>query len=413
MDYLKNGDKEVFSLVKEEEKRLSEKITLIASENYVSKAVLEASGSVFTNKYSEGYIGTRYYEGQQVIDKLEALAIERAKKLFGAEHVNVQPYSGSPANAAVYLAFLKPGDTILGMALSHGGHLTHGSKASISGKYFNSIFYEIDKDSGKINYEEIRELALKNKPKIIIAGYSAYPGILDFKKFREIADASGSILLTDMSHFAGLVAGGVYPSPVEYSDVVTTTTHKTLRGPRSAIILCKEKYAKKIDKAVFPGVQGGPHDHITAAKAVAFGEALKPDFSEYSRQIVKNAKVLASCLIDKGYNLITNGTETHLILIDLRNKNVKGKSAAKALDKAGIVTNYNSVPYDDCKPNDPSGLRLGTAAVTSRGFTEKEMTKLGEYLDYIISDCENEVKQKEILGKINKLCIDFPIPDSY
>ncbi|MCK5267842.1 MAG: serine hydroxymethyltransferase, partial [Spirochaetes bacterium] len=352
MENLKNYDPEICSLIEKEEKRQFDKIRMIASENYVSKAVLEASGSVLTNKYSEGYAGKRYYEGQQNIDEIETIAIERAKELFGADHANVQPYSGSPANMAVYLAFIKPGDTIMGLALPHGGHLTHGSKVSISGKYFNVVSYELDKETGLLNYDTIMELAREHKPKIIIAGHSAYPRQLDFKKFREIADEVGAILFVDMAHFAGLVAGGVHPSPIPYADVVSTTTHKSLRGPRGGMLLCREEHAKAIDKAVFPGIQGGPHNHTTAAIAVALKEALEPSFKDYAAQIVKNAKALADALTEKGYNLITGGTDNHLLLIDLTNKNVTGKIAAKALDTAGIVLNYNAVPYDTRKPFD-------------------------------------------------------------
>lgn len=410
MKHLETFDPGLYELIRKEEDRQRDKIRLIASENYVSHAVLETSGTILTNKYSEGYPGKRYYEGQQFIDPIEELAIERAKELFGADHANVQPYSGSPANLAVYLAFVKPGETVLGMALPHGGHLTHGSPVSITGKYFNIVSYELDKETGMLNYETIRELAVKNKPKMIIAGHSAYPRQIDFKKFREIADEAGAILFVDMAHFAGLVAGGAHPSPVPYADVVTTTTHKTLRGPRGGMILCKEEHKAAIDKAVFPGIQGGPHNHTTAGIAVALKEALQPEFKEYAAQIVKNAKAVAETLINKGFNLVTGGTENHLLLIDLTNKGVTGKQAAKALDEAGIVLNYNSVPYDTRKPFDPSGIRLGAAAVTSRGFKEAEMIKLGNWMDEVISNWDNH----EILGRVAKevkeLCDKFPPP---
>lgn len=410
MKELQAQDKEIFSLITEEEQRQTDKIRLIASENYVTRPVLQATGSVLTNKYSEGYAGRRYYEGQQVIDKIENLAIARAKELFGAEHVNVQPYSGSPANLAVYLAFLKPGDTILGMALPHGGHLTHGSHVSISGKYFNAQSYALDTETGLLNYDTIRETALECKPKIIVAGHSAYPRVLDFAKFREIADEAGALLMVDMAHFAGLVAGGAHPSPIPYADVVTTTTHKSLRGPRGAMILCKEQHAAAIDKAVFPGIQGGPHDNTTAAIAVAMKEASTENFRQYAHQVVKNAQALADTLIKNDFNLVTGGTENHLMLIDLTNKNVPGKKAAKALDAAGIVLNYNSVPFDTRKPFDPSGIRLGTCAVTSRGFTEKEMVFIGEKITAIVANPEDIALQEKTAQEVVALCKNFPAP---
>lgn len=410
MESVKNLDPEIYSLVKQEELRQANKIRMIASENYVSKSVLETTGSVLTNKYSEGYAGKRYYEGQQIIDQIELLAIERAKEVFGAEHVNVQPYSGSPANIATYLAFLQPGETILGMALPHGGHLTHGAHVSISGRYFDAQSYELDTSTGRINYDKIREKAQQIKPKILIAGHSAYPRIPDFAKFREIADEVGAILMVDMAHFAGLVAGGVHPSPVPYADVVTTTTHKSLRGPRGAMILCKEKHAAAIDKAVFPGVQGGPHDNTTAAIAIALKEATQDSFKTYAAQVVKNAKVLAEALISKGFSLITGGTENHLMLVDLTNKNISGKVAAKALDKAGIVLNYNSVPFDKRKPFDPSGIRMGTPALTSRGFKEEEMVAVSNIIDKVINDHGNEEFLKKTAVEVAELCSKFPAP---
>lgn len=410
MKSVKDQDPEIYSLVIQEEKRQTDKIRLIASENYVSKAVLETTGSILTNKYSEGYSGKRYYEGQQIIDQVEELAIERAKKLFGAEHVNVQPYSGSPANIATYLAFLNPGDTILGMALPHGGHLTHGAKVSISGRYFNSQSYELDAATGLINYDSILEKARAVQPKIIIAGHSAYPRFLDFGKFREIADKVHALLMVDMAHFAGLVAGGVHPSPVPFADIVTTTTHKSLRGPRGAMILCKAKHAQAIDKAVFPGVQGGPHDNTTAAIAVALKEASSAAFKNYAAQVVKNAKALADSLIAKGFHLITNGTDNHLMLVDLTNKNISGKTAAKALDKAGIVLNYNAVPFDKRKPFDPSGIRIGTPAVTSRGFKENEMLLISNFIDKIVSNPESEDLICQTAKEVQQLCSHFPAP---
>lgn len=410
MQTLQQQDPDIFNLIRQEEIRQKDKIRLIASENYVSKAVMEATGSVLTNKYSEGYPGKRYYEGQQFIDQVESLAIQRAKDLFGAEHVNVQPYSGSPANLAVYLAFINPGDTILGMALPHGGHLTHGAKVSISGKYFNAESYSLDEQTGLLNYDTIRDKALACKPKILIAGHSAYPRVLDFPKFREIADACCALLLVDMAHFSGLVAGGAHPSPIPYADIVTTTTHKSLRGPRGAMILCKEIHAAAIDKAVFPGLQGGPHNNTTAAIAVALKEASTEAFKDYAAQIVKNAKALADTLIGKGFNLVTGGTENHLMLIDLTNKEVTGKIAAKALDAAGIVLNYNAVPYDKRKPFDPSGIRLGSAAVTSRGFKEEQMVQIGLWIDAIIADPSNTALQQQTAAAVSDLCAGFPAP---
>ena len=410
MNNLQVSDPDIFNLISQEELRQKNKIRLIASENYVSAAVMEATGSVLTNKYSEGYPGKRYYEGQQFIDQVESLTIQRAKDLFGAEHVNVQPYSGSPANLAVYFAFINPGDTILGMALPHGGHLTHGAKVSISGKFFNAESYSLDQETGLLNYDTIREKALACKPKILIAGHSAYPRILDFKKFREIADACGALLLVDMAHFAGLVAGGAHPSPIPYADVVTTTTHKSLRGPRGAMILCKQEHAAAIDKAVFPGLQGGPHNNTTAAIAVALKEASTDAFKQYAAQIVKNAKALAGTLLEKGFNLVTGGTENHLMLIDLTNKGVTGKVAAKALDNAGIVLNYNAVPYDTRKPFDPSGIRLGSAAVTSRGFQEQQMQQIGLWIDMVVSDPANTALQTEIAAAVSTLCASYPAP---
>ncbi|MGB3225303.1 MAG: serine hydroxymethyltransferase [Desulforhopalus sp.] len=410
MESVKDQDPEIYSLVMQEERRQADKIRLIASENYVSKAILETTGSVLTNKYSEGYAGKRYYEGQQIIDQVEQLAIKRAKEIFGAEHVNVQCYSGSPANIATYLAFLNPGDTILGMALPHGGHLTHGAKVSISGRYFNAQSYELDAETGLINYDAILAKALEVRPKLIIAGHSAYPRFIDFQKFRAIADEVNALLMVDMAHFAGLVAGGVHPSPVPFADVVTTTTHKSLRGPRGAMILCKAKHAQIIDKAVFPGVQGGPHDNTTAAIAVALKEADSASFKEYAAQIIKNSKALAESLMAKGFNLITNGTDNHLMLVDLTNKNISGKIAAKALDKAGIVLNYNAVPFDKRKPFDPSGIRIGTPAVTSRGFKENEMLLISNFIEKVIVFPENEDLLRSTAEEVKQLCSHFPAP---
>jgi glycine hydroxymethyltransferase len=410
MSALSEKDPEVYSLIKSEESYQRSTIRLIASENYVSKSVLEASGSVFANKYSEGYPGARFYQGQVNCDGIELLAIKRAKEVFGAEHVNVQPYSGSPANLAVYFAFIQPGDTILGLNLSHGGHLTHGSKASITGKYFNAVHYNLDPVTGLIDYDEIERLALEHKPKIIVAGHSAYPRQLDFKRFREIADKAGALLFVDMAHFAGLVAGGAHPSPVPYADVVTTTTHKTLRGPRGAMILCKEKHAKAIDKAVFPGLQGGPHNATTAAIAVALKEALSPEFKDYAKKTVENAKVLADELVKRGFTLISGGTDNHLMLIDLTSKGVAGKPIAVALEKAGIVLNYNTVPGETRKASDPSGIRLGTPSVTSRGFGSDEMKKIAAWMEAVVARHDDEAFLAATAKEVADLCAKFMVP---
>jgi len=410
MSALSTQDPALFAMISAEEAYQKSTIRLIASENYSSKAVLEASGSVFANKYSEGYAGARYYQGQVNCDAVELLAIERAKKLFGAEHVNVQPYSGSPANLAVYFAFCQPGDTILGLNLSHGGHLTHGNKASLTGKWLKGVHYSLDEKTGLINYDEVRSLALEHKPKLLIAGHSAYPRQLDFARFRAIADECGALLFVDMAHISGLVAGGAHPSPIPYADVVTTTTHKTLRGPRGAMILCKEVHAKAIDKAVFPGLQGGPHNATTAALAVALKEALDPSFRTYAANVVANAKTLAAALTKRGFNLISGGTDNHLMLIDLNSKGVSGKIAATALEKAGIVLNYNTVPGETRKASDPSGIRLGTPAVTSRGFGAPEMEKIATWIDRALKAAEDEAELGKINDEVAALCAKFPVP---
>ena len=410
MSALQANDPEIYRLVKSEEAYQRATIRMIASENYTSKAVLEACGTVFQNKYSEGYPGARFYQGQVNCDALELVAIERAKRLFGAEHANVQPYSGSPANLAVYLAFAAPGDTVLGLNLSHGGHLTHGSKASATGKWFNAVHYNLHPDTGLLDFDEIRRLALEHKPKLLIAGHSAYPRQLDFAKFRAIADEAGCILFVDMAHFAGLVAGGAHPNPVPFADVVTTTTHKTLRGPRGAIILCKEKHAKAIDKAVFPGLQGGPHNATTAGIAVALGEALKPEFRKYAEQTVANAKVLAAELMAKGFKLVSGGTDNHLILIDLSTKNVTGKVMAVALEKAGIVLNYNTVPGETRKASDPSGIRLGTPSITSRGFGPAEMKQIAVWMNAVAAKVDDESFLAQTAKEVEALCAKFPVP---
>lgn len=403
---LKKADPEVMSYIEEEIQRQNKHIELIASENFVSKAVLEAMGSQLTNKYAEGYPGKRYYGGCEVVDKVEELAIERMKKLFNAEHANVQPHSGSNANLGVYFALLKPGDKVLGMNLSQGGHLTHGSPVNLSGAYFNFTAYGVDKDSERINYEEVREIALKEKPKLIVAGASAYPREIDFKKFKEIADEVGAYLMVDMAHIAGLVAAGLHQSPVPYADFVTTTTHKTLRGPRAGAILCKAEYAKLIDKAIFPGIQGGPLMHVIAAKAVAFGEALQDSFKDYQVQVVKNAKALAQGLIEKNFRLVSGGTDNHLILIDVRNKNLNGKTAERMLNDIGIATNKNTIPYDPESPFITSGIRIGTAAMTTRGMKESEMFEIAE----LISDTlENKSDLEKIKKRVYELCDKFPL----
>jgi glycine hydroxymethyltransferase len=407
---LSERDPEIFRLIREEEALESRTLRLIPSENYASRAVLEASGSILTNKYSEGYAGKRYYEGQEVIDQVENLAVARLCQLFGAEHANVQPYSGSPANLAVYLAFCAPGDPIMGLGLPFGGHLTHGWNVSITGRYFKSIPYGVSPKDHRIDLDEVRRLAREHKPKIIWCGTSAYPRTLDFAAFRAIADEVGAKLCADIAHIAGLVAGGVHPTPVGIADVVTSTTHKTLRGPRGGIILSKKDYAKEIDRAVFPGLQGGPHNHTTAGIAVAAKEAATPEFKEYARNVVDNAKTLAEGLLSRGFSLVTGGTDNHLILIDLTSKNVPGKVAAKALDRAGICANYNAVPFDPRKPFDPSGLRLGTPAVTSRGMGKAEMERLAGFIDEVVKSPGDETLLARIAREVAEVCTGFPAP---
>jgi glycine hydroxymethyltransferase len=403
------ADPDVHALCRAEERRQAEKIRLIPSENYVSRAVLEASASVFTNKYSEGYPGKRYYEGQQVVDPLEELAQKRATALFGADHANVQPYSGSPANMAVYFAFLKPGDKVMGLALPMGGHLTHGWNVSITGKYFQAVQYGVRQDTGRIDLDEVRDLAKKERPALLWAGGTAYSRLWDFKAMAEIAKEVGARFVADMAHIAGLVAGGAHPSPVPFADVVTTTTHKTLRGPRGGMILTRAEHAQAIDRAVFPGLQGGPHEHTTAALAVALKEAATPEFKEYAHAIVRNAQALAAELVSRGYQIVSGGTDNHLVLVDLTNKSVPGKVAAKALDKAGLELNYNSVPFDTRKPFDPSGIRLGTPSVTSRGMGEAEMKQIGAWMDRVISRPTDDVCET-VLGEVRELTSRFPAP---
>jgi glycine hydroxymethyltransferase len=407
---LRAADPEIATLIEAEERRQRDKVRLIASENYVSHAVLAATGSVLTNKYSEGYAGKRYYEGQQLIDPIETLAIDRAKLLFGADHANVQPYSGSPCNLAVYLAFLQPGDTVMGMSLPHGGHLTHGWNVSITGKWFRSVQYGVRRDTGYIDYDEARDIARKERPKLIWAGGTAIPRTVDFEAFASIATEVGAIFAADIAHIAGLIAAGVHPSPVPYADAITTTTHKTLRGPRGAMFLSKAEHAQVMDKALFPGLQGGPHNHTTAAIAVALKEAAQPSFKTYARQVVANAKALATGLNERGFDLVSGGTDNHLILVDLTNKNVPGKVAAKALDRAGIELNYNAVPFDPRKPFDPSGLRIGTAAVTSRGMREPEMAEVAAWIDKVVSATDDDGLTERVAGEIRELCAKFPAP---
>lgn len=403
-DKLKVVDKEIYDAIMKEEVRQNEKIELIASENFTSKAVMEAMGSVFTNKYAEGYPGRRYYGGCENVDVAENLAIERAKKLFGAEHANVQPHSGAQANMTVYFSVLNPGDTILGMNLAHGGHLTHGSPVNFSGKLYNIVPYGVD-ETGYIDYAELRRIALECKPKMIVAGASAYPRIIDFAKFRKIADEVGAYLMVDMAHIAGLVAAGLHPSPVPYADFVTTTTHKTLRGPRGGMILCKEKYAKALDKALFPGIQGGPLMHVIAGKAVALKEALSDDFNEYQLQIIKNAKVLADELVSRGYKLVSGGTDNHLMLVDLSEKGITGKDAEALLDRVGITVNKNAIPFDTQKPNITSGIRIGTPAMTTRGMKEEEMKEIARLIDMALSGVDESNVAEDVL----KLTSRFPL----
>jgi glycine hydroxymethyltransferase len=404
-------DLAVYEIIKREEQRQKEGIELIASENYVSKAVLEAMGSVLTNKYSEGYPGKRYYGGNEIIDQAETLAINRAKELFNAEHVNVQPLSGSPANLAVYMGLLNPGDKVLGFSLDQGGHLSHGHPLNFSGKLYTIIPYFAKKGTEIIDMDEVEEIALREKPKMILAGFSAYSRDLDWKRFRIIADKVGAFLFADIAHIAGLIAGKQLANPVPICDVVSTTTHKTLRGPRGAMIMCKEKFASAIDKAVFPGVQGGPHDHINAAKAIAYGEALKPEFAEYSKQVIKNARALASALQNRGYRIVSGGTDNHLMLVDLfGSKQITGKEAEKTLEHVGISINKNMIPFDPRKPMDPSGIRLGTPALTTRGAKEKDMETVAELLDSALTHRAEENKLADIQQKVKEFSLNFPVP---
>jgi glycine hydroxymethyltransferase len=402
-DLIKNYDELLYSAMTEEQRRQNMNIELIASENFVSNEVLQAMGSLLTNKYAEGYPGKRYYGGCEFVDKVENLARDRAKKIFGAEHANVQPHSGSNANFGVYFSMLNPGDKILGMDLSHGGHLTHGSPVNMSGKYFNIVFYGVNKETEKIDMNEVREIAKRERPKLIIAGASAYSRIIDFKAFKEVADEVGAYLMVDMAHIAGLVATGLHPNPVEYADFVTTTTHKTLRGPRGGMILCKSEYAKKLDKDIFPGIQGGPLMHIIAAKAVCFKEAMEDDFTVYQKQVLSNAKALSSALVERGFRIVSGGTDNHLMLVDVRNKDLTGKEAEKILDEIHITTNKNTIPFDPQSPFVTSGIRIGTPAVTTKGMKEAEMIELAEIIDLALSkETESSVLASRVLDLTGK-----------
>jgi glycine hydroxymethyltransferase len=407
---LSTQDPDAFAIVEKEMKRQIEEMEMIASENYVSRAVLEAMGTVLTNKYSEGFPGHRYYGGNQVIDEIENLAIERAKKLFSAEHVNVQPLSGSPANAAVYMAFVKPGDKVLGLKLDHGGHLSHGHPVNFSGMLYNFVQYEVDSQTGKIDMEKVREIALAEKPKMIVAGYSAYSREIEWQKFKDIADEVGAYTFADIAHTAGLIAAGLLNNPVPIFDVVSTTTHKTLRGPRGAMIMCKEKFAKQVDRAVFPGMQGGPHDHITAAKAVAFGEALKPEFKEYAKQIIANAKVLAEEFKNMGYRVISDGTDNHLMVVDMTSKNINGLDAEALLNRVGISVSRSTIPNDPNPPMRPSGVRFGTPAITTRGMKEGEIKQIAKWINEAIENKDNEEILERIKKEVKDMCLNFPIP---
>jgi glycine hydroxymethyltransferase len=409
MSELKQQDPEVYQAIKGEEERELSKIVLIASENYVSQAVLEAQGSVFTNKYAEGYPNRRYYGGCEFADKVEMLAIERAKQLFGAEHVNVQPHSGSSANMAVYFSVLKPGDTILGMGLAHGGHLTHGASVSFSGTLYKSVAYGVDKRTELIDYDEVERLAVEHQPRMIVCGYSAYSRVLDFVRFRKIADRVGAYLMADIAHIAGLVAVGEHPNPAPYADFVTTTTHKTLRGPRGGMIMCKEQFGKAVDKTIFPGIQGGPLVHVIAAKAVSFREALLPEFRDYQRQVKKNAQALARRLTEDGFRIVSGGTDNHLMLVDLTPKDITGRDAETALDAAGITVNKNSIPYDQKSPVITSGIRLGTPIVTTRGMREPEMKIVGDIICEVLANGKSPEKLAAIKERTKAFCAGFPL----
>jgi glycine hydroxymethyltransferase len=406
------ADPQVADLIQAEARRQHETLRLIPSENYVSPAVLEATGSVLTNKYSEGYPGRRYYEGQRYIDPIEELAAGRARALFGVDHANVQPYSGSPANLACYLAFVRPGETIMGMALPMGGHLTHGWSVSATGTWFRAVQYSVRREDGRLDIDEVRDLARRERPRLIFCGGTAIPRLIDFPAFAEIAREVDAVLVADVAHIAGLIAGGAHPSPVGHADVITTTTHKTLRGPRGAMIMCTAEHAKAIDKAVFPGLQGGPHNHTTAGIAVALHEAAQPAFGGYAHRIVANAKALAAALTERGFDLVSGGTDNHLILVDLTGKGIGGKPAARALDRAGIETNYNTVPYDTRRPFDPSGVRLGTPAITTRGLTPEQMPQVAAWIDEVVGAAvkDDEATLERVAGEVRELLSGYPMP---
>lgn len=408
--FLQNVDKDIFDAIKNEEKRQSEGMELIASENYVFPEVLEAMASVLNNKYSEGYPGHRYYGGQELTDVVENLAIERAKKLFKAEHVNVQPLSGSPANASVYFAFLKPGDKVLGLRLDHGGHLSHGHPVNFSGMLYNFVQYGVNPETERIEADEVREIALREKPKMIVVGFSAYSREVDWQKFKDIADEIGAFTFADIAHPAGLIAAGEMNNPTPIFDVVTTTTHKTLRGPRGAIIMCKEKFAKQIDRAVFPGIQGGPHMHIIAAKAVGFGENLKPEFKEYAKLVIKNAKIMAAEFINLGYRVISGGTDNHLMVVDMTSEGISGKEAEIVLDKVGISVSRSTIPNDPNPPANPSGVRFGTPAITTRGMKEEDVKKITGWINEAIGARSDETKLARIKNEVKEFCLKFPVP---
>jgi len=410
LENLKKTDPEIYDLVRAEEKYQADTIRLIPSENYASAAVMEALGTVFVNKYSEGYPGKRYYEGQRYTDELENLVIERAKALFHMDHANVQPYSGSPANLAVYYALLQPGETIMGLALPHGGHLTHGWEVSATSRFWRAVQYTVDPVTHLIDYDQMREMARRERPRIIVAGATAYPRLFDFKLIGEIAKEVGAYFMADIAHIAGLVVGGAHPDPSPYCDVITTTTHKTLRGPRGAMILCREELAAAIDRAVFPALQGGPHNHTTAAIGVALKEAATPEFAEYAHQVVRNSKALAAGLKERGFNLVSGGTDNHLAVIDMTNKKVYGKKTAQALDRAGIVANYNTIPYDPRRPFSPSGVRIGTPSVTSRGMKEQDMDRIAAWIDEVVANVDDEATLDRIANEVAEYCKAFPAP---
>jgi glycine hydroxymethyltransferase len=410
MDILRTADPDVWAAIRGERARQQDGLEMIASENYTSPAVMAAQGTCLTNKYAEGYPGKRYYGGCEFVDQVERLAIDRAKKLFGADHVNVQPHAGAQANTAVFLACLQPGDTILGMDLAHGGHLTHGMKLNISGKYFKPVGYPVTPDTHRIDFDKVASLAREHRPKLVIAGASAYSRVIDFPKFAEIAKEVGAVFMVDMAHIAGLVAAKLHPDPVPHADFVTTTTHKTLRGPRSGLAMCKTEWAQKLDSAVFPGIQGGPLMHVVAAKAVAFGEALQPSFVTYQKQVIANAKTLAEALLGHGFRIVSGGTDNHLMLVDVTTKGTTGKIAEHALDKAGITVNKNMIPYDPRKPMDPSGIRIGTPALTTRGMKEAEMRTIAGWIASVVAAPEDEAVASKVRGGVREMCGQFPAP---